>query len=69
MNKNERNNKKGIYFLTILTLVLVVLKLFSGIEWSWWIVSPILIMVAWAALTAIVTFVTIIMDKPFKKIK
>ena len=69
MNKNERKDKKGIYFLKILGLVLVALKLFSGIEWSWWIVSPILIMVAWAALTAIVTFVTIIMDKPFKKIK
>lgn len=39
-NKNARNG--GMGFISILTLIFIVLKLTNNISWSWiWVLSPI----------------------------
>ena len=39
-NKNARNG--GMGFISVLTLIFIVLKLTNNISWSWiWVLSPI----------------------------
>ena len=39
-NKNVRNS--GMGFISVLTLIFIVLKLTNNISWSWiWVLSPI----------------------------
>lgn len=39
-NKNARNG--GMGFISVLTLIFIVLKLTNNINWSWvWVLSPI----------------------------
>jgi hypothetical protein len=42
----ESNNKNGIGFLGMLTILFIGLKLTNYIEWSWWwVLSPIILIV------------------------
>lgn len=55
MNK-EKNG--GLGFLSILTLIFVVAKLFGVIAWSWWLVfTPVLI---GAGLTVLILIIAVI---------
>lgn len=39
-NKNVRNS--GMGFISVLTIIFIVLKLTNNISWSWiWVLSPI----------------------------
>ncbi len=38
----EESSRRGIGFLSILTLIFITLKLLKKIDWSWWwVLSPI----------------------------
>lgn len=40
--KRENVRKSGMGFISVLTLILIVLKLTNNITWSWiWVLSPI----------------------------
>lgn len=55
-NKNVRNS--GMGFISVLTLIFIVLKLTNNISWSWiWVLSPIWIT---AVLLIIIFAVTMI---------
>lgn len=55
MNKEKSD---GLGFLSILTLIFVVAKLFGVIAWSWWLVfTPVLI---GAGLTVLILIIAVI---------
>lgn len=61
-NKKERNC--GIGFISVLTLIFIVLKLTNNISWSWiWVLSPIWIIADFV----IVIFVIIMIGGIIKK--
>ncbi len=42
--KNEKGRNGGMSFISVLTLIFIVLKLTNIISWSWiWVLSPICI--------------------------
>ena len=61
-NKNVRNS--GMGFISILTLIFIVLKFTNNIDWSWiWVLSPIWI----STLLIILTFGVILVVGRIKK--
>lgn len=61
---NEKQSKNGIGFLSILTIIFVIAKLFGVITWSWLIVflPTILSILIWLVLI-IVAIVIVALDK------
>ena len=63
---NTRTKQGGLGIVSILTMVLIVLKLSGVIKWHWiWVLSPIWI----SALTAVVLFAGILIGGRLKKSK
>ena len=63
-NKNVRNS--GMGFISVLTLIFIVLKLTNNISWSWiWVLSPIWI----TAVLLIIIFAVIMIGGRIKKRK
>lgn len=61
-NKNVRNSVMG--FISVLTLIFIVLKLTNNISWSWiWVLSPIWI----TAVLLIIIFAVIMIGGRIKK--
>ena len=61
-NKNVRNS--GMGFISVLTLIFIVLKLTNNISWSWiWVLSPIWI----TAVLLIIIFSFIMIGGRIKK--
>ena len=61
-NKNVRNSGKG--FISVLTLIFILLKLTNNISWSWiWVLSPIWI----TAVLLIIIFAVIMIGGRIKK--
>lgn len=61
---NTRTKQGGLGIVSILTMVLIVLKLSGVIKWHWiWVLSPIWI----SALTAVVLFAGILAGGRLKK--
>ena len=61
-NKNVRNS--GMGFISVLTLIFIVLKLTNNISWSWiWVLSPIWI----TAVLLIIIFAIIMIGGRIKK--
>lgn len=61
-NKNVRNS--GMGFISVLTLIFIVLKLTNNISWSWiWVLSPIWI----TAVLFIIIFAVIMIGGRIKK--
>ncbi|WP_304681025.1 hypothetical protein [uncultured Clostridium sp.] len=61
-NKNVRNS--GMGFISVLTLIFIVLKLTNNISWSWiWVLSPIWI----TAVLLIIIFAVIMIGGRIKK--
>lgn len=49
MSDSSQSSSSGIGFIGLLTILFVALKLTDYIDWSWWwVLSPILISVAFA---------------------
>lgn len=38
MDSNKSTENKGLGFMSVLTLIFVIAKLFEVISWSWWLV-------------------------------
>ena len=61
-NKNVRNS--GMGFISVLTLIFIVLKLTNNISWSWiWVLSPIWI----TTILLIIIFAVIMIGGRIKK--
>ncbi len=61
-NKNVRNS--GMGFISVLTLIFIVLKLTNNISWSWiWVLSPIWI----TTILLIIIFAIIMIGGRIKK--
>ncbi len=61
-NKNVRNS--GMGFISVLTLIFILLKLTNNISWSWiWVLSPIWI----TAVLLIIIFAVIMIGGRIKK--
>ena len=61
-NKNVRNSGKG--FISVLTLIFILLKLTNNISWSWiWVLSPIWI----TTILLIIIFAVIMIGGRIKK--
>ena len=61
-NKNVRNS--GMGFISVLTLIFIVLKLTNNISWSWiWVLSPIWI----TTVLLIIIFAVIMIGGRIKK--
>ena len=62
--KNENARNGGMGFISILTLIFIVLKLTNNISWSWiWVLSPIWI----TAVILIIIFTVIMIGGRIKK--
>ncbi len=62
--KNEKVRNGGIGFISVLTLIFIVLKLTNNISWSWiWVLSPIWIL----AILIILIFGIILVAGKIKK--
>jgi len=52
------SSKKGLGFISTLTLIFIIMKLTGFISWSWWLVFlPILLLSSITGLLFIVTFI------------
>ena len=57
MSNNSNSNSGGVGFVGLLTLVFIVLKLTSSIDWSWWwVLSPIWITIVVTAIIFLIAF-------------
>ena len=54
---NKKSMGCGTFFLNLLTIVFVILKLCGVIAWSWWLV--LLPTIIWAVITIIVVIIAI----------
>ena len=55
---SDIKSEGGIGFFGLLTIVFIILKLTGYINWSWWwVLSPVLIPIAFILILIIVTFV------------
>lgn len=62
--KNKTVKSGGMGFISILTLIFIVLKLTNNISWSWlWVISPLWI----SALLFIILFAIIMIGGRIKK--
>lgn len=64
MGKKSNGSSGGIGFVGALTIAFIVLKLTKVISWSWvWVLSPIWISAAIAALIIVIAFILIALEE------